>query len=469
MALARAIYSPAHTILLDDPLSAVDMHTARHIVQDCLGGPLMQNRTVVLVTHHVKLCLRLAEFLVEVDAGKILRAGRVAELAKSTIASILEERQGEIDEDKPAQGKTIDETNLADDISEDGPTRDRNNGSLPSSTDVDASSENEAKATPKWRLSTAEAGKFVDDETRAEGRVSWKTYKTYIRAAGYWTWGATFLLILSLRGINILDQFFLSKWGEAYNHRVSTQSSSYYPSSQVLRTTYTSLLAGNFSSIEISHIPILDDLPPPAEDVRPWLLIYFGISLLGAATVLLYISLGFYASLVASRVLFSQMLLRLIHAPTRFFDVTPLGRILNRFVADIGAVDGAVNNSLRNALGGALSFVSSFCVIVYVVPAFAPMALFIAWLYIRLAPPYVRTSRDLRRLESVALSPAFAGFDELLHGLTHVRAFGVEQRYQDRFYKRVDTFQAFDHSYWQVPGSTHRCNALLTCSIRHVG
>lgn len=142
------------------------------------------------------------------------------------------------------------------------------------------------------------------------------------------------------------------------------------------------------------------------------------------------------------------MLLRLAHAPTRFFDVTPIGRILNRFVADIGAVDGAVNNSLRGAIAGALSFVISFCVIVYVVPAFAPVAVVIAWLYIRLAPPYVRTSRDLRRLESVALSPAFAGFDELLHGLVHVRAFGVEQRYQDRFYKRVDTFQAFDHSYW---------------------
>jgi ABC-type multidrug transport system fused ATPase/permease subunit len=142
------------------------------------------------------------------------------------------------------------------------------------------------------------------------------------------------------------------------------------------------------------------------------------------------------------------MLVRLSRAPSRFYDITPVGRILNRFSADMGAIDGAVNNSARSAIGGALSFLASFGVIVYVVPMFAPVALFIAWLYIRLAPPYVRTSRDLRRLESISLSPAFAGFDELLHGLIHVRAFGVEQRYQNRFYKRVDTFQAFDHSYW---------------------
>lgn len=81
------------------------------------------------------------------------------------------------------------------------------------------------------------------------------------------------------------------------------------------------------------------------------------------------------------------------------------------------------------------------------VPTFAPFALFIAWLYIRLAPQYVRASRDLRRLELVSLSPAFAGFDELLRGLAHVRAFGMEIRYQEEFYKKVDRFQSFDHVY----------------------
>jgi hypothetical protein len=40
-------------------------------------------------------------------------------------------------------------------------------------------------------------------------------------------------------------------------------------------------------------------------------------------------------------------------------------------------------------------------------------------------------------LELVSLSPAFAGFDELLKGIVHIRAFGMENRYQDRFYARV--------------------------------
>lgn len=75
---------------------------------------------------------------------------------------------------------------------------------------------------------------------------------------------------------------------------------------------------------------------------------------------------------------------------------------------------GALNNSARSALQGLLTFVSSFGVIGVLVPSFLPFATIIAYLYVRLAPAYILTSRDLRRLELTSLSPTFAGFDELL-------------------------------------------------------
>lgn len=196
-----------------------------------------------------------------------------------------------------------------------------------------------------------------------------------------------------------------------------------------------------------AHIPILKDLPPPAIDTKPWLMIYLWISLAGAAATLTYISLGYYASLQASRKLFKQMLLRLVRAPSRFFDVTPIGRILNRFTSDMNTVDSTLQQSVRAALTGGLTFIASFLFIIWIVPQFAPFAVIIAWLYIRIAPPYIQAARDLRRLESVSLSPAFAGFDELLRGLSHVRAYAMEKRYQDSFYAKVDLFQGYDHVY----------------------
>ena len=122
----------------------------------------------------------------------------------------------------------------------------------------------------------------------------------------------------------------------------------------------------------------------------------------------------------------------------------------------MNVVDSSLQNSAYATVGGVLSFMSSFLFIVFVVPQFAPFAVFIAWLYIRLAPPYVKTARDLRRLESVSISPAFSGFDELLRGITHVRAFGMEQRYQDAFFKKVDLFQGFDHVYVSLSNSKER-------------
>lgn len=47
MALARAVYAPTKYVLLDDPLSAVDSHTAEFLVERLLRGPLLADRTVV--------------------------------------------------------------------------------------------------------------------------------------------------------------------------------------------------------------------------------------------------------------------------------------------------------------------------------------------------------------------------------------------------------------------------------------
>lgn len=55
MTLARAIYSSAKILILDDVLSALDVHTARWIVDKCFNADLIQGRTLLLV-----VSLRLA-------------------------------------------------------------------------------------------------------------------------------------------------------------------------------------------------------------------------------------------------------------------------------------------------------------------------------------------------------------------------------------------------------------------------
>ena len=73
--IARCLYSRARTVYMDDVLSAVDAHTARHIVDECFAGSLMTGRTLVLVSHHVNLCLRVADHVVTLEGGKVVASG----------------------------------------------------------------------------------------------------------------------------------------------------------------------------------------------------------------------------------------------------------------------------------------------------------------------------------------------------------------------------------------------------------
>jgi ABC-type multidrug transport system fused ATPase/permease subunit len=61
-------------------------------------------------------------------------------------------------------------------------------------------------------------------------------------------------------------------------------------------------------------------LPPPAENVKPWFLVFALIFVGGSLSSLAYMIIGYYASLKASRKLFSSMLANLSRAPARFFD-----------------------------------------------------------------------------------------------------------------------------------------------------
>lgn len=85
-------------------------------------------------------------------------------------------------------------------------------------------------------------------------------------------------------------------------------------------------------------------------------------------------------------------------------------------------------------------------VVVVVSPNFIIPAFIIVAAYVRYALLFVKTSRDLRRLESNARSPIFSKFGETLQGIVTCRAFGAERRFVAELYKSVDTMSAVAYS-----------------------
>ncbi|KAJ6584840.1 multidrug resistance-associated ABC transporter [Mycena capillaripes] len=93
VSLARAIYSTASTILLDDVLSSLDIHTAKWIVQNCLSSDLVHGRTVILVTHNVPLTRPISQWVVSLGLnGSIVQGSVDAVLGPLAAAEVEEER-----------------------------------------------------------------------------------------------------------------------------------------------------------------------------------------------------------------------------------------------------------------------------------------------------------------------------------------------------------------------------------------
>jgi ATP-binding cassette, subfamily B, bacterial len=77
VALARALVAGARVVALDDPMSAVDTQTERHLVENL--RPALAGRTVLIATQRLST-VEVADRAVVVDNGVIVESGTPAEL-----------------------------------------------------------------------------------------------------------------------------------------------------------------------------------------------------------------------------------------------------------------------------------------------------------------------------------------------------------------------------------------------------
>jgi len=156
--IARAVYSRAGILVMDDIFSAVDAHVGRTILEECLIGDLCKGRTRILVTHHLSLVDKHAKFIVELDNGVVLTAGLTEDLEQSQILERIRSAES------PLPEAEIEET--APNGVESGP---------PNGIVVDK------KVEPKR--------KFVEDEAREKGSVKGRIYRIYVNdSGGYFYW-----------------------------------------------------------------------------------------------------------------------------------------------------------------------------------------------------------------------------------------------------------------------------------------
>ncbi|KAM3542043.1 hypothetical protein ARSEF1564_005075 [Beauveria bassiana] len=86
VAFARALYSPAESIISEDVLAAVDTAVARHLCDAALGGDLLRGRTMIMATHHPEYCSKIPTCLISLQNGSA--TVKHVQDSKQTLASL---------------------------------------------------------------------------------------------------------------------------------------------------------------------------------------------------------------------------------------------------------------------------------------------------------------------------------------------------------------------------------------------
>jgi ABC-type multidrug transport system fused ATPase/permease subunit len=408
LALARAVYSKARILLLDDPLSALDHNTAESIVQKCFSGPLVQGRIVVLVTHRTNLVRHLSAKFVEIVDGLV-----------------------SVDETLMSQGDS-------------GTSSEQQSDS--ESTNVSEDAEN-----PKGQDKDATPDKWTEDEHRNYGGIQRKVWWAYFKAGKLSWWTLLIIMIATMRFFSVAQQWFFKALGEAYSEQKASLWTLVQHGGNRLQDEWTTASHESAWMNSTSFLNPIEHFPSPNDNAKPWLLLLFFIGSATSVALFCYGIAQLAAAYCASVTLFNQAMIRVTHATFRFYDVTPTGRLMNRLTSDIQVVDTALHYFGHIIFSGSF-WISSFLIIASVTPLFLLFSLVLMAIFIWIFFQFLPTSQSLRRLEKVSLSPLFANFGELLQpgGLTTVRSFHAQPLFQDRVIAVLDKFQGFDHFYWSV-------------------
>ncbi|KAJ2523404.1 hypothetical protein GGI11_001476 [Coemansia sp. RSA 2049] len=484
--LARAVYSPARHVIMDDCLSAVDAHTAKHLYESCLMSPHMAERTRILVTHAVGLAIKGASMVVVMQDGRIAASGTPVEvlqsgrLSEETLREADEEQQSAVsraEEISAAKGKAA--ATVEDMVNGrfDGSSKKTGSGIAGSAKGAKAAASktdnnNGSGSGSNSNSNSDSRGKLTTEEGWSHGHVQWSVYSAYFKASGGTVfWAALIMMFLVKQGLMVAQDWWLREWAASYSSDSRTGGSStlYNAAASSLHPLASSGIAGN--GLSLMHATLLSQsysmqslAQQQQQQQQQWhegnntqyyygfdgghsngdvdLGYFIGIyALIAIASIVLIFGqslVQFWASLRASKRLHEQLLHTILRAPVRFFDTTPVGRLINRFSKDMETIDQALSSSLAIFLTELISAAAILVVIAVITPTFTLGAVLVAGIYWVIGTLYLATSRELKRFESVTKSPIYTQFGETLNGVSTIRAYGQETRFQKANYRRVD-------------------------------
>uniref|UniRef100_A0A8C1T903 ATP-binding cassette sub-family C member 10 n=1 Tax=Cyprinus carpio TaxID=7962 RepID=A0A8C1T903_CYPCA len=384
LALARAVYMDKEIYLLDDPLAAVDADVAHHLMEKCILG-ILKNKTRILCTHRIEFVDK-ADVVVLMDNGMIVKTGMPKEVLSLVKA--------------PKDSKN-------------------NSNAKEKGTDEEEASEPELEAELK----------MFGEEQKQMGKLSWAVYRSYWRAVGGCMALAVLLSLFLMQASKNVSDWWLSHW---ISHMKDNMT-------QLVSLSADSVLMLTFLSPE--RLIDSETSGNMSSELKFYMTVYGSLAAANTVFTAARAFLFAYGAICAATVIHKRLLSSVLKATMTFFDTTPLGRILNRFSSDIYSVDDSLPFVLNILLANVFGLLGMLIVMSYGMPWVLLPLLPLGVLYFQTQCYYRHSSRELKRLCSLTLSPVYSHFSETLSGLSTVRASGHTTRFEEENERRLEQNQ----------------------------
>ncbi|KAI9179144.1 hypothetical protein H9P43_005806 [Blastocladiella emersonii ATCC 22665] len=232
------------------------------------------------------------------------------------------------------------------------------------------------------------------DERMVTGSVGIDVYAEYLRYCGWWGVALQALLIVAYQASNLGQQYWIGFWSVA---------------------------------------------PDAIDNIGYYFGIYGGLVVLFALLVIANnLNANAVLAIRASRKMSHDLLARMLAFPMSFYDVTPLGRAVNRLSSDQASVDSDIPSLLTAVVGASASVLFVFIAVAVSSPWFLLLVGPLTYLLWRVANYYVVTSRQVQRLIAVTRSPIYSILGEAATGRGTILAMGARPIFRHWLEGRLD-------------------------------
>ena len=424
VALARAVYSKSDVYLFDDVLSAVDAHVGKRITEKVLGPQgIIKTKTRVLATNLVPV-LHEADLIYMLQKGRVVERGNFGEVMQrgGELASLIKEfGRKDHEEDAPSLHKVeVAPPPKLDVLSEGIAEFTGNEVALQRVISNETIGRSLLTSYSHVYVDEDDTKKTANEEESEKGQVKLAVFIEYFRACNV-GWVSVYLLCtFVMMVLKVMEKVTLTRWLEANASAGATVRTSYF------LTLYLLLgVAGGLLNLAASFV------------------------------------LWSLCIIRGARYFHDTMANSILRSPMRFFETTPIGRILNRFTDDIGTVDMQLPWIFMNFLTFFLNGVVTFAVICYNLPVMTFILAALLVVYNEIRKYFIPCLREIKRLESKSKSPLFAHIQELINGIDTVKAYRQSERFFHQNMQNIDKVVGLDYL-------SQACNRWLSIRLQTI-